>query len=298
MSFDEKSLALVLRAAQTGALGKAGRDVGLSPTAASQRLQALERDLGARLFHRTTRSIALTPEGERFIDHAREILDQLEQARTALAGDVGAVRGELRVTVSAAYGRRYVAPQIAAFLFRHPDLSVKLEMTDAMVDIVEAGHDLAIRIGALPDSSLVAQRLAPSPRVIIVSPRHLETCAPPRTPADLERLHCLTQGGKRSWRFRGPDGREEDVRVSGRFDTNHGDTLAAAAIGGLGFAQKSLWDVRRALADGRLTTVLDDYAVLPEASVWAVRPPGRSAPPRVKAFIDFFRAAIGAEPSW
>lgn len=292
MSFDEKSLALFLRAARIGALGKAGRDLGLSPTAASQRLQALEADLGVVLFHRTTRAIALTAEGEAFHEHARRILAEMEDARTALAGETGAVKGELRVTVSASFGRRHVAPQIAAFLAEHPELSVRLEMTDAMVDIVEAGHDLAIRIGALPDSSLVAQRLAPSPRVVVASPRHLAGGAAPRTPADLAGLSCLTQGGRRLWRFRAPDGREEEVRVTGRFDTNHGDTLAAAAIGGLGFAQKSLWDVKHAIADGRLTTVLDDYVVLPEASIWAVRPPGRRAPPRVRAFIDFFRASI------
>ncbi|MEM6492416.1 MAG: LysR substrate-binding domain-containing protein, partial [Pseudomonadota bacterium] len=185
MAIDEKSLALFLHAAAEGGLARAGREIGLSPTATTQRLQALEAELGVKLLNRTTRAVSLTPEGALFIDHARRILGAYEEARTAMSGETGAVRGELRVTVSASFGRRYVAPQIAAFLAEHPDVSVKLQMTDAMVDIVEAGFDLAIRVGALPDSSLVAQRLAPSPRVVIASPAFVNRVGAPRTPADL-----------------------------------------------------------------------------------------------------------------
>lgn len=295
MALDEKSLALFLLAAAEGGLAKAGRELGLSPTATTQRLQALEADLGVKLLNRTTRAVSVTPEGGLFAEHARRILSAYEAARTAMSGETGAVRGELRVTVSASFGRRYVAPQIAAFLATHPDVTVKLQMTDAMVDIVESGFDLAIRVGALPDSSLIAQQLAPSPRVVIASPALVARIGAPKTPADLAAKPCLTQDGGRLWRFRNPNGTESEVRVTGPFDSNHGDMLAAGAIGGVGFAIKSYWDVKRRIDDGQLTTVLDDYQVLPIPAIWAVRPPGGAAPPRVRAFVEFLKAAIEAE---
>ncbi|MGB1027159.1 MAG: LysR family transcriptional regulator, partial [Rhodospirillaceae bacterium] len=166
MSLDTKSLELFVRVAALGAIGKAGAEVGLSRTAATQRIQALETELGIQLFHRTTRTLSLTSDGETFLGHARRILETFEEALSDAQKDPRAIRGELRIASSASFGRQHIAPHMAEFLDRYPGISIQLSLSDMVIDLVNGGFDLSIRLGDLAPSSLRARRLADSPRII------------------------------------------------------------------------------------------------------------------------------------
>ncbi|MEM6490586.1 MAG: LysR substrate-binding domain-containing protein, partial [Pseudomonadota bacterium] len=174
MRLDTSSLELLARIARLGAIGEAGRDLGLSPTVATQRVQALEADLGVKLLNRTTRSVSLTPDGEAFLVYARRILSNVEDAQAELSSGRGVVKGQIRVTASASFGRRHIAPYLADFLAQYPDMRVRLELNDGIVDIVDQGIDIAFRIGTLASSSLVARKLADNPRFLVAAPGYLE----------------------------------------------------------------------------------------------------------------------------
>ncbi len=287
MSLDPRTLELFVRVAALGAFGKAAHAFGLSPTAATQRIKGLEAELGVKLFNRTTRAVALTADGEVFLVHAKRILTNFEDARSDLSGGSTNVKGELRVTTSASFGRRYVAPYIAEFLAAHPNVSVRLDLGDAVIDIMEQGYDLALRIGTLTSSTLIARKLAVNPRLLVASPDYLSKKGHPKTPNDLTAHNCLVLGENRIWQLKGPDGATHNVRVSGNFVTNYGEATTEAALHGAGIALKSRWDIGPQLDNGLLVPVLDTLTVHPEWSVWAVRPPGQSVPARVRTFIAF-----------
>lgn len=287
MSFDQKSLELFVRVAGLGAMGKAGQEMGLSPTATTQRIQALEHEVGARLFTRTTRAIALTGDGELFLGHAKRILANMEDARSELAGGGAVIKGDLRVTGSASFGRRYIGPYITEFLERYPEINVRLELTDTVFDIIEQGFDVALRIGSLPSSSLIARKLADNKRLLVAAPSYLARAGHPRDPHDLLNHNCIVIGEQRVWRLKGGDGDIQDMRVSGNFATNFGESATQATLAGNGIAQKSLWDVHDLLRDGALVPVLPRYTIDPQWALWAVRPPSPIVPARVRVFIAF-----------
>lgn len=288
MAFDLKTLELFVRVAAMGALGKAGEDMRISPTAATQRIQALEADLGAKLLNRTTRAVSLTADGEAFLVHAQHILDCAEEARAAISASRCQIFGELRVTASAAFGRSQIVPHVSEFLQLYPEVKLKLDLNDAVVDIIEQGYDLAIRIGTLASSSLMARKLIANPRLLVASPDYLERAGQPATPADLKNHSCVVLGETRNWSLADRTGNIIETRVSGSFTTNFGEAVTEAVLQGLGIGLKSIWDVTHLLETGRLVHVLPDYSVAPEWQVWAVRPPGRVMPPRVQAFINFY----------
>jgi len=277
MSFEPETLKLFVRVAALGALGKAGLEFGLSPTATTQRIQSLEKDLGVSLFNRTTRAVALTADGHVFLGHAKRILESIEDARSDLSSDQHNVKGELRVAGSASFGRRFIAPYIAEFLTEYPDINVNLELSDGVVDIVEHGVDVALRIGNLTSSSLVARKLANNPRLLVASPEYLKRAGHPRTAQDLTKHNCLVLSGNRNWKLRGDTGELHEIKVSGNFSTNLGDTITEAAMAGVGIAMKSDWDVRHLIDEGALVSVLEQYAIEPVWSLWAVRPLGRGS---------------------
>ena len=287
MSLELSTLELFVRVAALGAFGKAGREFALSPTAATQRIKGLEAELGGKLFNRTTRAVALTADGEVFLGHARRIIGSVEDARSDLSGGTTNIKGELRVAGSASFGRRYIAPYIAEFLRAYPNVRVRLELGDGVVDIVEQGFDLALRIGTLTSSSLVARKLAQNPRLLVASPAYIESAGRPRRPEDLASHNCLVLAGNRNWKLRESAGELHEVRVAGNFTTNYGEVVTEAALADAGIALKSLWDIRHLLAEGSLLPLLDAYTVEPVWSLWAVRPPGQTVPARVRAFIDF-----------
>jgi DNA-binding transcriptional LysR family regulator len=290
-------LALFLRVLDQGSISAAARSLDLSVAVASQRLKRLERDLGVRLLHRTTRRLHPTPEGLQLAGQGRALVEDLEALTSGLRDGAEGVGGTLRVTISAAFGREYISPLLPGFMARYPRLRVYAHLSDEMVDLVGAGFDLAIRIGTLDDSSLVARRLASNRRLLCASPDYLRRHGRPRTPGDLARHECVLLAGQDLWRLTGRDGREHLVHVRGRLETTLGELIRDAVLAGQGIAQHSLWHVHEELRAGRLEVVLPEYT-LPEGAVWAVTPQRRMVPPRVRAFVDFLAAEFGENPPW
>jgi DNA-binding transcriptional LysR family regulator len=293
-------LSLFLRVLDAGSISAAARRSGLSVAVASQRLKRLERTLGVRLFHRTTRRLEATSEGAWLAEQGRTSIETIETLADSLRQMTREIGGTLRVSVSASFGRLHLAPLLPRFLARHPRLRLDVDFSDQQVDLVASGMDLAIRIGTLTSSSLIARRLATDRRVLCASPDYLRRRGVPRTPDDLAAHDCLllrgAPGSKSVWRLLDAAGAQVSVRVKGRFESNLGDALREAALAGLGIAQHSTWHVCDDLRTGRLAQVLPAHPP-PDAGIYAVTPQRRK-PARVRAFIDFFAARFGAHPPW
>ncbi|MEP3476794.1 MAG: LysR family transcriptional regulator [Hyphomicrobiales bacterium] len=292
MSLDIKSVEFFVRVAALGAIGKAGMEFGYSPTAASQRIQNLEQALGAKLLNRTTRSVSLTRDGELFLSHAKKIVADVEDAVTDLQGTGKIIKGELRVTASASFGRRYIAPYIGEFLKEHPEVSIQLELSDSMFDIVRHGFDLALRIGVLEPSSLLAKKIAESPRLLVASKEYVKEYGAPQKAEDLISHNCLLLGEIRTWQIKDKIGKVSEIKVSGNFATNYGEAITEAALSGIGIALKSKWDVLEQLKSGELVEILPNHKLEPEWGIWAVRPPGKLMSARVRIFIDYIETKL------
>lgn len=281
---------LFLRVLDMGSISAAARSLDLSVAVASQRLQRLERDLGVRLLHRTTRRLHATPEGAVLAEQGRALVDDLEALSSSLRQAGTGITGTLRLTTSASFGRQYVSPLIPEFLRAHPGVNLSINLTDHVLDLVSSGFDLAIRIGTLEDSTLVARKLADNQRLLCASPDYLREHGWPRTPHDLARHQCLllvgAQGRADVWRFDDGQGGEIAVRVRGRVEANTGELLSDAAIAGFGIAMHSTWHVGDDLRAGRLVPVLPDFPIALNG-IYAVMPQRRLVPPRVRAFVDF-----------
>lgn len=287
MSFDLKSVELFVRVASLGAIGKAGAEFGLSPTAATQRIQLLEHTVGAQLLHRTTRAVSLSSDGEVFLGHAQRIMADVENALSDVQSGPQSIRGELRVAGSAAFGRRFIAPFMAEFLEMYPNVTCQLHLSDAVFDIVDNGYDMAIRLGSLPPSTLKARKLAYSHRVLVAAPSYLQKRGIPTTIEELKTHECLIRSNMRSWTLQTPDGEAKEFKICGRFSTNLAEAVSEAALSGLGIARKCHWEVAEHIASGELVTVMDDHVNLPEWEVFAIRPPSRMQPAKVRAFTSF-----------
>ncbi len=247
-------IGLFLRVLDLGSISAAARSLDLSVAVASQRLQRLERELGVRLLHRTTRRLHATPEGAVLAEQGRALVDDLEALGTSLRQAGTGVSGTLRVTTSSSFGRLYISPLLPAFLAQHPGLTLSVNLTDNVLDLVSAGFDLAIRIGALDDSTLVARRLANNRRLLCAAPDYLRRRGTPRAPQDLARHDCLvlvgSQGRQDIWRLGDGAGGEIAVRVRGRIEANTGELLSDAALAGFGIALHSTWHVSATCAPG------------------------------------------------
>jgi len=294
---DLLDVALFVRAAALANLSAAAREFGLSPAVASARIAGLERMLGARLLHRTTRRVSVTQEGEIFATHAHSLLDAAEAARASVGRALEQPHGRLRVTMPSSLGRQHISPLIPDFLRQYPAVTVDLRMTDQIVDVVDEGIDLAVRIGALKDSTLVARKLASNRRVLCASPAYLAQHGTPRHPADLAQHECVILANQRDWSFVTPTG-VIDVRVSGRLVTDNGEVIRDALAAGIGIGLKSTWSVAPLLASGELVTVLDDYPLAQTVAIWAVYPSRAFVPPKTLAFIEFLAGRFGEPPYW
>lgn len=294
-------LNLFLRVLDLGSISAAARSLDLSVAVASQRLQRLERSLGVRLLHRTTRQLRPTPEGIALAEQGRPLVEDLEVLTSNLSNTAKAVSGTLRVTLPATFGRQYISPLLPEFMSRHPRLRLHIDLSDQMRDLVSEGLDLAIRIGTLKDSELVATRLASNRRVLCASPEYLRRHGVPKKPEDLAKHECLLMAVSRdssdTWHLRGTDGNETTVRVQSRLKSNLGEVIRDAALGGLGISLHSTWHVCEDLRAGRLKQVLPDYH-LPESAIYAVMPERRMVLPRVRAFVEFLTHHLGDIPPW
>jgi len=288
---DLLDVTVFVEAARAGSLAAAARRLGLTPMAASRRLASLERQVGVRLVHRTTRALSLTVEGEAFLPHAQAMLEAAAAARAAIRPSDAGASGMLRVTASAPFGRKMIAPMIPDFMRANPEVQVDLLLTDSVMDIVANGIDVAIRIAVLRDNSLIARRLADNPRKLYASPDYLAGHGAPQVLSDLARHQCLAITGVTHWTFVGGD-RPVQQRVSGRFTSSGVEALRQACLGGLGIAMLSDWNMRDDVAAGRLVEVSLGDAVLEPWSIWAVYPSARLVPTKTRAFIEALSAHL------
>jgi len=279
----------------TAAAGRLGR----SKSSVSKAISQLEDRLGARLLNRTTRRLSLTEAGAAFYERAARMLAEAEQAELAVSALQDEPRGLLRVNAPQTFGQRHLGGPVAAFLERYPGLSIEMTLDDHFVDLVDEGYDVAVRIAALPDSSLIARRLAPNRRVVCGSPAYFERAGRPQRPGDLRHHNCFGyayQVTGDEWRFVGPDG-PTSVRVSGTLSANNGAILKAALLDGLGVALLPTFAIDRELREGRLVTVLDAYEDT-GTSIYAVYPHNRHLSAKVRAFVDFLAERFEPEPYW
>ena len=292
-------LTLFLRVLDLGSISAAARNLDISVAVASQRLKRLEQSLGIRLLHRTTRRLRPTPEGAALVADGRALIEDLQALTGGLRKAASEISGTLRVSLPASFGRQYISPLVPEFLARHPRLKLHIDLTDQMRDLVGDGFDLAIRIGTLRDSSLVARRLAPNRRVLCASPGYLKQRGSPATPEDLAMHECLLLAGSRHghdvWTLRGPGGKELAVRVRGRLESNLGEVIRDAALAGLGIALHSTWHVCEDLKAGRLEVVLPRYRP-PDSGIYALMPHRRLVLPRARAFADFLAERFARVP--
>ena len=282
-----------------GSLSAAARDLGISTAVVSRRLAALEARLGVRLVNRTTRRLALTDEGAGYHEACTRILGEIEDADAAAAARRVEPQGLLKVALPASFGLKHIAPLIPPFTARFPKIELALSLSDRVVNVIEEGYDLAIRIGELEDSSLAARKLAPNRRVVCASPRYLETRPALRQPDDLLHHNCLTTTDlQMTWEYQGPDGKRGTVRVAGHYACDNWEVLREWALAGLGVALKSTWDVRRHLADGTLVSLLPGYDFSSEVAIYAIYPHRRHLPAKTRVFIDYLSESFGPEPYW
>ena len=293
-----KQMTAFVAAAQRGSLSAAARGEGVTPAMIGRRLDALESRLRVRLMHRTTRQLTLTSEGQAFFEDCQRLLTELANAEAAVSLGGARASGHLRVSAPAGFGLRHVAPLVADFMQQHPEVTVNLDLSDRLVDLINENIDCAIRIGELTDSSLVSVRLGEMRRVVVASPFYLVAQGVPHTPDDLAAHNCLALGPQRGWIFRDPvQGELQTRKVTGSFSCNDGAVLHEWALAGRGLAWRSLWEVGRDLGEGRLTTVLDAWQA-PPMGIYAVFPQRRHLPLRVRLFIDLLRDNYGRASYW
>jgi len=293
-----KQIEAFVNSATRGSLSAAAHIEGITPAVIGRRLDALETRLGVKLLLRTTRKLSLTFEGQAFLDDCQRILNDLANAETTVS--LGGIRasGHLKVSAPAGFGRRHVASQVAAFMQANPGVSVTLDLTDRLVDLLNEGIDCAVRIGEMADSSLVSSKLGEMRRVVVASPQYLANHAAPKVPADLTEHNCLSLGQQRGWTLREtPGGDVASFKVAGNFECNDGALLHEWALAGKGLAWRSMWEVGSDLRTGRLVSLLDDYAA-PPMGIYAVFAQRRHLPLRVRLFLDQLKQVFGDPVYW
>jgi len=289
------------RVGALGSLSAAARALGMSQTMATKHIAAIERRLGVKLLHRTTRRLALTEAGRRYLDAAERILNEIEEAEAAASADRFEVRGMLRVNVPVSFGMREIAPLLPEFARAYPSVTVDLGLNDRVVDLIEEGWDLAVRIGRLANSTMIMKKLAPCRTVLCAAPAYLAEKGTPRRIADLTDHNCLgytlsgTLGTDR-WSF-GTDG-AITVPISGNLRANNGDALLAAAIAGQGLIYQPTFLVSAGIRAKLLVSIILDHATIELPGVFALYPSDRRPPAKVRAFIDFLGQRLGPVPPW
>lgn len=290
---------------ETGSFTAAAEKLGQSKSAISKQVTRLEQRLGAQLLARTTRRLNLTEVGQAYYERCRRIISEAEEAELAVTSMQAVPRGTLRVSAPLSFGISNLAAALPEFMAAHDEVRVDMDFSDRRVDIIDEGFDMAIRIGRLEDSSLIAKRIAQTRRPILAAPSYWEKHGVPAHPDDLSEHNCLTYtyahtDAPNHWRFRDPNnsGAEFTVRVSGSMTSNNGNTLSAAAAKGLGVVLSPTFIVAEEIRSGMLVPVLEDFEIEP-LGIHAIYPPNRHLSAKVRAFIDFLTARFsGPELLW
>lgn len=296
-----KSLEVFAKVAAAGSFSAAGRAMGLSQTMVTKHIAALEARLGITLFHRTTRHLSITEAGRNYLEASSRVLAELDAAESAIAAERFEPRGVLRLNAPVSFGTDQIAPLLSEFARRHRGVTVELGLNDRLVDLAEEGWDLAIRIGSLSDSSLIARRIAPCRTVICAARSYLDAHGTPRTVADLSAHNCLGYTlsrvtGADRWTF-GARG-DVVVPVSGNLRANNGDALRAAAISGQGLIYLPTFVVAEDIRAGVLVPITLDYPTIEFIGIYAVYLPEHHPAAKIRAFIDFLVGRFMPEPPW
>ena len=289
-----EDMQIYIETVERGSFSKAAEKLGLSKQYVSHRIAALEERLGIRLLNRTTRKLAPTQLGEEYFSRARQLLFDLDDADRAVSSHAATPKGRLRLAAPMSFGLQHLPDLISRFLTRCPEAEIDLDLNDRIVDLLSEGYDMALRIGVLPDSSLIARRIAPLRQYTVASPDYLARHGAPATPHDLKQHACLPYGHSRpvEWQYR-IDGQRKNIAVDGRLRANNGDLLCHAALAGLGVTQLPGFIVAQALQDGRLCALLAEFE--PEAgAVHVVYPCHRQPNTVVRAFSDMLYDIMNA----
>jgi len=289
-----------VRVVEAGSFARAAERLDRSVSAVSRQVAELEAYLGARLLNRTTRRLSLTEPGRAFHERAVQLLADLEEAEAAVGAGALEPRGTLRVTCATTFCIRHLAPAIAAYAAAHPRVRFDVELSDRIVDIVDEGYDLAIRVGAVRSQALIARRIGTTTLVCCAAPAYLARHGTPRAPEELAQRPCLTYAyapERNVWRFRDAQGRACDVHVGGPAHANNGAMLTALGVAGLGIHMEPDFVVAPHVRAGRLVPILTGYT--PESgAINAVYPSRRHLSAKVRSFIDFVAARFAADPAW
>ena len=291
---DLADVALFRQIAALGSLSAAARQMGTTPMLVSRRLAALEAELGARLFHRTTRSLSLTPEGEAFLPHAAALIEARDSAFESVAASGSGLSGVLKVTAPNVIGHSVVVPVAARLIGDNPALHVDLTLSDGVVDIASAGLDVAIRVAPMKPSDMIATRLADNPYVLCASPAYIARFGAPATMGELVGHPCIRLHAMGTWPFM-RDGEPDRIRIDGPLAASSVDAVRAACIAGVGIAMMTYWDVYRQFERGELKQIVLADAEPVELGIWAVFPTRTYMPTRLRAFIDALRERLHAE---
>lgn len=285
---------------ESGGFSPAARVLGISKSAVSKRITQLESDLGVKLLHRTTRQLSLTEAGEHFFEHAVIANTAARDAEDAVSQLQGDPKGKLRINTPMSFGRLHLAPLIPEFLKRYPEISIDMVMDDRIMDIVREGYDVAIRAGDLPDSSLIARKLAPLKNVLCCSPDYLKKNKKPSSIAELADHNCLVftySQDVKEWTFQ-LDNQIYTVEVTGNYQVNNSEALREALINGLGIGRLPTFVAGPDLKSGKLVSLFDEYR-MPDKTIYAVFPERKYLPAKVRAFLDFSIEFFGGDtPYW
>lgn len=294
MNFEH--LKLFIRVAETQNISMAGHSLGLSAAVASNQINKLEQSLGVRLIHRTTRKVSLTEEGKSFLPYAEEVINSVNSAQQSLKGEQR-IKGRLRLSAPASFARMHLVPALCQFFRLHPELTIDLKLSDTIVNLVEGGFDVAIRISALKDSTLIARKLMPEQRILCASPAYIQQYGQPTHPQDLNKHQCLVLPGVDNWVFKTTTG-NISIKANGPFSVDNGEVLRDACVQGLGITLCSTWIAHEQLKNKQLVQVLKDYPLLSDSDIWAVYPSAKQLAPKVKLFIDFLKAYFTENSQW
>ena len=298
-----KAFATFASVATKGSLTAAARAEGVAPAIIGRRLDALEESLGVKLLVRTTRRITLTHEGSAFLEDCQRLLSDVANAEASVSAGGVKASGHLRITAPAGFGRRHVAPLVPRFQELHPDVTISLNLSDRVVDLAAEGFDCAVRVGDLPDSSLVSVRMADNRRLCVATPAYLARRGTPLQPSDLLQHHCLTLSSDasqtRGWAFRNPAQGQDVVhlRPGGPLDCSDGQVLHDWCLAGYGIAWRSTWEVEGEIRSGQLVAVLEDFAAPPNG-IFVVFSQRKHLPLRVRLWIDHLKHHYAQPGYW
>jgi DNA-binding transcriptional LysR family regulator len=299
-----KQLESFVSVATRGSLTAAAHAEGVAPAIMGRRIDGLEERLGVKLLMRTTRRITLTHEGSAFLEDCQRLLADFASAEASVSAGGAKASGHLRITAPAGFGRRHVAPLVPRFRELHADVSISLNLSDRVVDLAGEGFDCAVRVGDLPDSSLVSVRLADNRRLCVATPTYLQQHGTPSHPNDLSKFDCLTMSSDasqtRGWVFKVPKGSASELiylKPGGPLNCSDGQVLHDWCVGGHGIAWRSTWEVAAEVATGTLVPVLEDFAAPPNG-IYAVFPHAKHLPLRVRLWIDFLKQHFGQAGFW